>query len=660
MAGSNRKGSANAPRRNSVQYGSTSGSGTGTSPAGIPANRRFSHNIFGSSSNSNSASPGKINSLGHFASSYSRAQGFMTIEPPSEHVRARSYFVDEEDQIESSSGSQTLAGVTTAEASSGLLENQYRAGSNSSAAAAAAAAGNGGPRRPSFAARYASPAFHPRSPDNESAILDDDASGDMLDSETAPLLDAGDHTALLRNRRASYLAQPEAGTTVLREGEATTGGDMSSSVIVREVEGKDGTITTVVAGQSTAPQTIFNSVNVLVGMGLLSLSLGFKYSGWVIGLSTLVVSALATFFTADLLAKCMDTDHTLVTYADIAYAAYGPKARIFTSFIFTLEMLGAGVTMVVLFADSLNALVPEFSTLQYKILAFFLLTPLCFLPLRILSISSVLGILCTMGLVVIVFVDGLLKSTSPGSLLHPMHTWLWPQNWMAVPLSIGIFMAPWGGHAVFPNIYRDMRHPQKYVPCLVTTYQITFFVDSAMAILGFLMFGADISGEVSRSILLTEGYPPALGLALTTFIAIIPIVKTPLNVRPIVSTLDVLLDLDHVPLTLSPATLASLSPADLATRAFKVLLRVVVVLGFVLLSILFPSFDRIIGLLGCSMCTSICVLGPIAFYLKLYDGQIPKWKRVLCYVLFVFFSALAIVGTVWCFFSPETIENGFF
>ena len=35
------------------------------------------------------------------------------------------------------------------------------------------------------------------------------------------------------------------------------------------------------------------------------------------------------------------------------------------------------------------------------------------------------------------------------------------------------YLAPWGGHGVFPNIYRDMRHPRKYGKSLWATYLFT-------------------------------------------------------------------------------------------------------------------------------------------------------------------------------------------
>lgn len=69
--------------------------------------------------------------------------------------------------------------------------------------------------------------------------------------------------------------------------------------------------------------------------------------------------------------------------------------------------------------------------------------------------------------------DGLIKTDYPGSLHEPAATYLFPLNWSTLPLSFGLLMSPWGGHAVFPNIYRDMRHPKKYGTSLKVTFSFT-------------------------------------------------------------------------------------------------------------------------------------------------------------------------------------------
>ena len=64
---------------------------------------------------------------------------------------------------------------------------------------------------------------------------------------------------------------------------------------------------------------MFNSINILVGIGLLSLPLAFKYSGWVLGGIIMVLCGVVTLYTARILARCMEVDPTLITYADIGW-----------------------------------------------------------------------------------------------------------------------------------------------------------------------------------------------------------------------------------------------------------------------------------------------------------------------------------------------------
>ena len=168
-------------------------------------------------------------------------------------------------------------------------------------------------------------------------------------------------------------------------------------LLVKRVEREDGKVINVVVGQSTLPQTVFNAVNTLIGVGLLSLPLGVLYAGWLVGMLFLFFSAVVTSYTARVLAKCLDVDGSLITFADIAFVSYGPKARVVTSILFSVELIAACVALVVLFADSLDALFPGWGLESWKVLCGVLLVPLGFLPLRMLSFSSILGIVCCFG-----------------------------------------------------------------------------------------------------------------------------------------------------------------------------------------------------------------------------------------------------------------------
>ena len=166
-------------------------------------------------------------------------------------------------------------------------------------------------------------------------------------------------------------------------------------ILVKEVKQGDKTILTV-EGQSTLPQSVFNSINAIIGVGILSLPLAFKMSGWIIGLVLLTLTASVTGYTAQILAKCMDYDPGLITYSDLAFVSFGIHARIVVSALFSLELVAACVALVILFADSLNLLLPGLASVDiWKCVCAALILVLNALPLRFLSYTSIVGIFST-------------------------------------------------------------------------------------------------------------------------------------------------------------------------------------------------------------------------------------------------------------------------
>lgn len=415
------------------------------------------------------------------------------------------------------------------------------------------------------------------------------------------------------------------------------------SIILKQVEGKDGEMITVLAGQSTGPQTIFNSINVLIGIGLLALPLGLKYAGWIPGLILLSIFAFGTFCTAELLSRCLDTDPTLMSYADLGYAAFGSKGRALVSALFIVDLMGCGVSLVILFADSLNALFPQYSVNFFKILAFFVVTPPVFLPLSVLSNISLLGILSTTGTVFIVTCCGIYKNTKPGSLLNPMETKLWPTSFDDFCLSIGLLSACWGGHAVFPNLKTDMRHPYKFKDCLKQTYKITSFTDIGTAVVGYLMFGEMVKDEITKNVLLLPGYPPFIYGLISALMTIIPIAKTPLNARPIISVLDSLCNVQN---SENKYKGKKLQIAKVIQKTNCLVVNVI----FVIIATIFPQFDKIIAFLGAGLCFAICLILPCLFYIRICSNTIKPWEKYACYTtifISVIFSILGIGAAIF-------------
>ncbi|AGO11290.1 AaceriACR030Wp [[Ashbya] aceris (nom. inval.)] len=409
------------------------------------------------------------------------------------------------------------------------------------------------------------------------------------------------------------------------------------SIVLKRVETKAGKVVTVLAGQSTGPQTIFNSVNVLIGIGLLALPLGLRYAGWVLGIPMLLLFAFGTFCSAELLSRCIDADPSMISYGDLGFAAFGSKGRALISVLFTLDLLGCGVSLIILFGDSLNALFPQYSVTYFKILGFFAVTPQVFLPLSVLSNFSLLGITATLGTVLTIFYCGLTKADAPGSLLDPAPTRMWPASFLEFCLSIGLLSACWGGHAVFPNLKSDMRHPAKFKDCLKTTYAITSLTDIGTATVGFLMFGVAVKDEITRSVMLSDGYPPFVYVLISVLMAIIPLAKTPLNARPIISILDVMLGVRNAETEFDGRRL-------FLARVLKLANRLVTNIMFVVIAILFPEFDKLIAFLGAGLCFMICLILPCLFYLRICKDRVTPGERLACHATIAASIVLSILG----------------
>ena len=234
-------------------------------------------------------------------------------------------------------------------------------------------------------------------------------------------------------------------------------------------------------------------------------------------------------------------------------------------------------------------------------------------------------------------VCGLLKPTAPGSLLETMPTNLYPKSLPDLLLAIGILMAPFGGHAIFPNLKSDMRHPYKFTQTLRSTYSITLLTDCSMAVLGFLMFGQNCSNEVTNTLLTTAGYPKWCYPLISGLICLVPLAKTPLNAKPIISTLDVLFGV---------ANISTNKIREIVNSLGRFVIRIGVNAVFVMLAILFPEFDKIIGMLGASICFIICIILPCLFYVRLCGSKIRGFERFMVYSA-IFISCVLASAATW-------------
>ncbi|KAK9899790.1 hypothetical protein P389DRAFT_4127 [Cystobasidium minutum MCA 4210] len=449
-------------------------------------------------------------------------------------------------------------------------------------------------------------------------------------------------------------------------------------------------------GSSTFGQTLFNAINVLIGIGILALPLAFSQAGWILGILLLIFCSALTNYTAKVLARALYDDPRLMTYADIGAKAFGAPARTFINILFCLEISALCVALIILLGDSLAIIFP-LKPVYFKLIGFACLFPTLFLPLRYLSVASLIGIISVVTLTGTVLVDGIISHEQPGSLRHPMPTSIGPQ-WRMLPISFGLVMSGFGGHAVFPSLARDIKNPQDFnkVCNLAFLVATTFYL--LMGTVGYLMFGHTVTDEITRDLLHTPTLPRKLNLVAVAMVAITPVCKYAISSTPLDSTVCWLLGVEQEPegiilerrgsgskgsdwtepsystfsehsssnmttprartaevnqSTIS-AVLSSVSQplADIKPK-FKAVVRQIVKLvtslTLLAIAIFIPSFDRVMGLLGAFSVFMICAIGPLAANLALFRKTMSKPVILMNWVLLLISVAMGAIGTVFVF-----------
>ncbi|KZP12050.1 hypothetical protein FIBSPDRAFT_870672 [Athelia psychrophila] len=407
-------------------------------------------------------------------------------------------------------------------------------------------------------------------------------------------------------------------------------------------------------GKSTYGQTLFNAIAILLGIGMLSEPLAYAYAGWIGGTLLIIFYGCITCYTAKILAHIILDDPRLRSYADIGRKAFGPMATPLTSALFCLELFALSVVLVTLYADSFHEVAPSYSADTYKILGLVVLIPTVFMPLSLLSYASMIGIFSTLSIIAVIFIDGFSKKEGPGSLWSPAETQPGIESIGALGVAFGLFMAGFSGHAVIPSLARDMVDPKEFDHMINWAFIIATFVYALIGSAGYLMFGINVSEEVSRDLLNTPGYNPFLNKAALWMLVISPLSKFALSTRPLNITLEIMLGLETTPPPMSPDQLDSKTsnviPAHQRNQKLKRVLTVVERVAFTFLSvgvsILVPDFSSVMAFLGSFSAFMLCVIGPVCAKSAL-AGRLGFWDAILLIIAVV----MAVWGTVAAFWS---------
>ncbi|KAK3289784.1 hypothetical protein CYMTET_2797 [Cymbomonas tetramitiformis] len=251
-------------------------------------------------------------------------------------------------------------------------------------------------------------------------------------------------------------------------------------------------------GSATYNQALFNSVNILMGVGLLSIPYALSQGGWsAIGVLGLLWAM--TNYTGKLIALCLEApcrvdfkNYTpgclpLETYEDIGEAAFGKTGRTFITAILYTELIGTCGLFLILEGDHLALLFPDsMSPAAFMVLSAAIILPTTYLAdLSALSYVGLVGLISAialMGVVLYDFTGNFPVDLSTTALLEPS----------SFPLTFGLLAFVFAGHAVFPSIYSSMEDQERYPEMLNTSLWLVYSPHTRLPLLDSIVEIGDL------------------------------------------------------------------------------------------------------------------------------------------------------------------------
>ncbi|KAK1412941.1 hypothetical protein QVD17_34565 [Tagetes erecta] len=368
-------------------------------------------------------------------------------------------------------------------------------------------------------------------------------------------------------------------------------------------------------------QTVFNSVNVMVGVGVLSMPNTIAQAGWV-GMGVLILFAAMCCYTAYLMKNCFESKDTIESYPDIGEAAFGKYGRLIIAIVLYTSLYAYCVEFIILEGDNIASLFPSISLhlggLNMDSVHFYAILSAVIMGLTLLVKNArVISFLSATGVVATVMV--ILCVLWLGTVNVGFHENGPPVKLGGIAFALGVYGFCFSGHVVFPNIYQSMADKTKFTKAMIICFILCVLMYGSVAIMGFFMFGEQSLSQI------TLNMPED---AIASKVALLTVIINPFTKYPFFRSFIKLL----------PIRVAS-------SYWCFIILRVALVASSVCVAFALPFFGLVMALMGSVLCILTSLILPAFCFLRIKGNKATTTQTGLTITIMVIAIICMFVGT---------------
>jgi solute carrier family 32 (vesicular inhibitory amino acid transporter) len=294
---------------------------------------------------------------------------------------------------------------------------------------------------------------------------------------------------------------------------------------------EDTEINELGCSQTTA---ILSTLNVFVGLGLLTMPYAFSVAGWF----AIILLPLTTagFLTSALLLLTAITRlpiGTPHTYMDLGTACAGKTGRSIVLLLALMELCGGAVVVLLVFFNQLHILLPLLPATHILAISALLLTPILCIDGGISKLSKISFLGFSSSIVVALALAALALSTfihnitTTKTITHTTEI----VHWGGLFPALGLFAVSSSAHSALPALRQCMKRPQQFPSVLIYCFAIMTIVYTIVGMLGYMLWGDEAKELLTVN--LDEDAPRLVSQVLVTLILLACYAKFPVLIMVI-------------------------------------------------------------------------------------------------------------------------------